>query len=430
MPRPAVAIALPREEFGAVSVQLSEAGFEPIEVASADDLEELLRVRRDVGLAILDSETDFDKTIEMYGLLHDEGRSIPALMVVAAQSMERMRLGAAGSGDEYFSRPYYPDSLRWRVEAMLIRAEVKSKAASETAEGSIIESELKGTAPEEAHHGRVVVIFNPKGGVGKTTIAVNLSAALQVLVGQRVLLIDCDTVTGHIASSLGLEDVRTVVDAWTEDLETGKNESFADIARIHRNGVSVLVMAQSPLHTEILDAKRVAEAITAARRPYNWVLVDMHPDYGPLNQGIFELADRIIVPVTPDVPCLRAACQFVDVARDLGISDHLVLVVNRANSGVSVADVERVVGMPAMARVRSAGMLFMKAANEGQSAVERFPRAKVVGDIEGLAERLMGSMDPKARMGTGLVRLFNRAWSRRKPGRSLARKKAPGVEKA
>jgi len=44
----------------------------------------------------------------------------------------------------------------------------------------------------------------------------------------------------------------------------------------------------------------VAEAITAARRSYDWVIVDMHPDYGPLNQGIFERADKIIVPVTPE----------------------------------------------------------------------------------------------------------------------------------
>src|SRR5664279_4916175 len=105
-------------------------------------------------------------------------------------------------------------------------------------------------------------------------------------------------------------------------------------------------MAESPLHTETLEPKRVADAIIAARESYDWVILDMHPDYGPLNQALFEQADRILVPVTPDVPCIRAAVQFREVAAELGIRDHLSMVINRANSGVSPSDVERVVDIP------------------------------------------------------------------------------------
>jgi pilus assembly protein CpaE len=223
---------------------------------------------------------------------------------------------------------------------------------------------------------------------------------LQVRKNQQVLLVDCDTVTGHVASSLGMENTRTVADAWTEDLNTGGCESFAEIATMHQNGVSVLVMAESPLHTEILEPKRVAEAITTACKVYDWVIVDMHPDYGPLNQVIFERADKIIVPVTPDVPAIRAAVQFREVAVELEIRDRLAMVVNRANSGVSVADMERTVGMPALAEVRSAGMLFVRAANEGRSAVERFPKEKVIEDIEVLCDKLMAD----ARLRRGEVR--------------------------
>jgi Flp pilus assembly CpaE family ATPase len=129
--------------------------------------------------------------------------------------------------------------------------------------------------------------------------------------------------------------------------------------------------------------------ISAARDSYDWVILDMHPDYGPLNQSLFRQADRILVPVTPDVPCIRAAVQFREVAVELNIRDRLTVVINRANSGVRASDVQRVVAVTAMARIRSAGMLFVRAADEGKSAVERFPTAKVVGDIEVLAERLM-----------------------------------------
>jgi len=423
--RSAVAIALPRDEFVGVSAHLSEAGYESIEIHSPEELEALLAARSDIGLAILDSENAFEQTLEMYAVLHEDGRNTPCLMAVAPRAMDRMRLaGQASSKDEYFTRPYLAESLRWRVEAILIRMETRNEAS----DGSLLKTQALVDGPAEDLHGRVVVVFNPKGGVGKTTIAMNLAAAMQLLEGQRVLLIDCDTVTGHIASSLGMERPRTVVAAWTEGLNTGIEESFATIATRHSSGVSVLVLSQSPLHTQILEPRRIVEAISTARRSFNWVFVDMHPDYGPLNQEIFALADKIIVPVTPDVPCLRAAVQFADVAVELNIRERLALVVNRANSGISVSDVERVVRMTAVARVRSAGMLFMRASNEGQSAVERFPTAKVVGDIKALAEWLTDTMNPSgARMGSGLIRVLNRAWARRKPGRSRSRHTARTV---
>jgi MinD-like ATPase involved in chromosome partitioning or flagellar assembly len=399
---------LPHLEFLAVKTHLSEAGYEAVEINTVKELERLLETRSDVGVAILDGENEFDRTLEMYSMLHADGRDVPALMVVPARTLGRMGMGGRGQvRDEYCTRPYSAESLRWRVEAMLIRVEsipnddlgvmaetdelIQSGSAEEQAElvaARAVEA-VAAEAPAEPRNGRIVIVFNPKGGVGKTTIAVNLAAALQIRRNQKVLLIDCDTITGHIASSLGLQNVQTVVDAWNHGGNgTG---SFAEIASTHESKVSVLVMAQSPLHTEILEPKRVAEAILAARATYDWVIVDMHPDYGPLNQGIFAQADKIIVPVTPDVPCIRAAVQFSGVAVELAIRDRLAMVVNRANSGVSVSDVERTVGMPALAKVRSAGMLFVKAANEGHSAVERFPGAKVVGDIEGLADRLLES---------------------------------------
>ncbi len=410
MPRSAVAIALPPAEYAAVSAQLVEAGYEPIEVSTADELEALLQVRHDIGVAILDGENEFDRTLEMYALLHDEGRNIPALMVVAVRALDRMSLaGRARVNDEYFTRPYSAESLRWRVEAMLIRAEIPVEDVS----GGVIDGDSRDATPaastdREPPRGQIVIVFNPKGGVGKTTIAVNVAAMLQIKKGQQVLLVDCDTVTGHVASSLGLENIRTVADAWTEDLNTGDAETFAEIASRHQNGVSVLVMAESPLHTEILEPKRVAEAITEACHVFDWVIVDMHPDYGPLNQVIFERADKILVPVTPDVPAIRAAVQLREVAVELDIRDRLAMVVNRANSGVSVADMERTVGMPALAEVRSAGMLFVRAANEGRSAVERFPKEKVIEDIESLVDRMMATRDSgEAKSGQGFMGIFS-----------------------
>ena len=73
----------------------------------------------------------------------------------------------------------------------------------------------------------------------------------------------------------------------------------------------------------------------------------------------------------------------------MGIADRLALIVNRANSGVSVADMERTVGMPALALIRSGGLLFVRAANEGRTVIEMFPKEKITEDFDALAERLV-----------------------------------------
>ena len=409
MARQAIVVALPHDEQVAVVRELTDAGFETLAVSGPEELEGILNAHREVGVAILDGESDFDRSLEFYSLLHDGDRDIPALMVVSPRALDRLAGAAtkADINDEFFTRPYSTDSLRWRIEAMLIRS-----VTIDDGSGPVLQSGGDFESESWSKRATIVSIFNPKGGVGKTTTALNLAAALQVRMGLKVMLIDADTVTGHIATSLGLESVTTVVDAWTEDLEEDRSErSLIDIATQHQNGLTVCVLTASPLNTEILVPQQVGDAIRAARRGFDFIIVDMHPSYSPLNQEIFERSDRILIPVTPDVPALRAAVQMCDVALELGVRDKLALVVNRANSGVSVADMEKTVGMPAMALIRSGGLLFVRAANEGRSVVEQYPKEKVTEDFEILAHKLVGiefQATDKATTAKQAFRIFNR----------------------
>jgi pilus assembly protein CpaE len=254
----------------------------------------------------------------------------------------------------------------------------------------------------------IVAVFNPKGGVGKTTIATNLASVLQTRRGNDVLLIDADTVTGHVTTSLGIDGVRTLADSWRDQLDGGPRESLPEIASAHPSGMRVAALTSSPLDTDILDPERVAETITAARRGVDFIVVDLHPSYGKLNDAIFKVADRVLVPVTPDVPAIRAAVQLVDYAAELGVRERLSLVINRANSGVGVADIERTVGMSSIALIRSGGLLFVRAANEGRTLIELFPRERITEDFDGLADRVLGTPIPAPAMKVPFG-LFNRA---------------------
>ncbi len=403
MARPGIAIALPIAEASPVASELREAGFTSITIQHPDELEALLENRHDIAVAILDGETDFDQSLEYYGLLRDAGRTIPALMVVSPKTLDRLTANPTASSvdDEYFTRPYSAESLRWRVEAMCIRSQTVDDGSGPILQGGPVDSD------SWARRATVIAVFNPKGGVGKTTVATNLASVLQLRRSQSVLLLDADTVTGHVTTSLGIEASRTVVDSWIDQQEGGPAETFLDLAAAHPSGMRVVSLTSSPLHTEILEPERVADAISIARRGFDFVVVDLHPSYSPLNQAIFEKADKILVPVTPDVPAIRAAVQLSGVAAELGIRDRLALVINRANSGVSVADMEKTVGMPAMSQIRSGGLLFVRAANEGRTVIEMFPKEKITEDFDALADRIVGTEPSTAPQKVGFG-IFNR----------------------
>jgi pilus assembly protein CpaE len=406
--RPAVAILMADPERSAVDDVLTDAGFDTIQLAPGSAIAEAFSSKNQTIVAVVDVAGD-PEAIAANVAEARRGRSGHLSVLFLAGEAELDGLEAAGidENDEIVLRPWSVDALRWRIEAMAIRAQVPTSQTSDAVlSGGHVNAEWTPAAP-------VFAVFNPKGGVGKTTVATNLAAVLQLRKQMQVLLIDGDTVTGHVGLSLGMSGGRSAADSWADEEAGYPHESLLDIAETHSSGIKVVSLATDPLRHPTLKGERVGDAIAEARHLVDAIVVDLHPSYSEVNLAVFALADRILVPVTPDLPAMRAAIQLKEVAVEVGVRDRLSLVINRANSGVTVKDMEETMGLQAMAHIRSAGMHFVWSSNAGMTLIDKFPRHPATQDFEHLAERLiavhMGAPMPEpAKAGSLLKNLFGR----------------------
>jgi chromosome partitioning protein len=158
--------------------------------------------------------------------------------------------------------------------------------------------------------GTIYAIANQKGGVGKTTTAVNLAACLAEA-GQRSLLVDLDP-QANATSGLGEKPNGTS----SYDLLDGA--PVAEIAKPTRFGNLELVPAKPDLAGAAVELARHAEgerylqgSLAAARDRYGFVFLDCPPSFGPLTVNALAAADRVIVPVQAEYYALEGLSQLL-----------------------------------------------------------------------------------------------------------------------
>lgn len=160
---------------------------------------------------------------------------------------------------------------------------------------------------------RVLALSNQKGGVGKTTTAVNLSAALATA-GQRVLLVDMDP-QGNATSGLGLDQSALAMGVYDVLLDLREVEDV--VVRTSVDGLSLLpatadlVGAEMELVDERGRERRLRRALAAARPFYDWILIDCPPSLGLLTLNALAAADRVLVPLQAEYYAMEGLSQLL-----------------------------------------------------------------------------------------------------------------------
>ena len=176
-----------------------------------------------------------------------------------------------------------------------------------------ITAPLNTNVPGSAPPGRIIAVANQKGGVGKTTTAINLATALAA-VGKRVLVVDLDP-QGNASTGLGIESARREVG--TYNLLLGEIDLAAATMETPVPGLSVIpsTMDLSAAELELVDLdnreRRLRDAIRAAANRHDYVLIDCPPALGLLTLNGLVAADSVLVPLQCEFLALEGLSQLV-----------------------------------------------------------------------------------------------------------------------
>jgi pilus assembly protein CpaE len=231
-----------------------------------------------------------------------------------------------------------------------------------------------------------VSVFAPKGGVGKTTIAVNMAVAIRQQTRAEVLLFDADVGVGNVTSVLDVPYRLGLADLADSPPEEWTDAAFEQATSTHtETGVRVMTWGNDPAESERVTVDLLLAALRWARDHHSYVIVDNHPGYDDRTMAMLAVSSEIFLVVTPEVGAIRNSAQFLELARELGLGNVVRVVVNRANHGISLDDMATSLGLPISATVVSAGPKAVIASNEGKPIVTKFPRERIADDLHGVA---------------------------------------------
>jgi pilus assembly protein CpaE len=221
--------------------------------------------------------------------------------------------------------------------------------------------------------GHVYAIFSPRGGSGKTTLAVNLAAQHAMEQPERTALLDLSLTFGHAAVLLDLEPETSLAAVPFESLNDFDRRTLGQYMVEHSTGLQLLVAGTRPEEGEVVTAAHVRAALGTMKRQFSATFVDCGSAFDEPTIAALEMADRVIVVCTPELNTLRdiRECQRVfgeiirlDMKRVSFVFNH-----NQPFAVLGREQFESALEQPMTFELPHAGEAAYKAANRGEPLV-------------------------------------------------------------
>ena len=304
---------------------------------------------------------------------------VPILVLTAEADLEGKITAFDSGADDYLNKPFAPEELTARIAALLRR----SQASNGTGVGM--------DGGKQAH---VLAVHSLRGGIGSTTLAVNLALALRNLWGAPTLLVDLALLSGHVNLFLDKRVKHNWASLQGYELEDIDDQLLDSLIQEHKSGLHFIAAPRSPSESELVSLEAVSHTLMLLSPSYDYIVIDLPHDFGDFTLEILDRADVILSLVAPELAALRAAAQSIDTYDKLGYElDNVELVLNRTfeEPGVDPMDIFRALQHSIGQELPYGGARCVQAINNGKPLVNENSKDALSQAIEDLAYKVSKS---------------------------------------
>lgn len=342
-----------------------DADVEIVEMADLAAVPAFVR-RSGGGLVVAGPAVALDEAIDLAGALADDRASV--VVVASALSTGIVRRAMRSGVSDVLGEDDDPDEAASSLRAALAGL-----------------PEPEPVAEDGERYGTVVTIFGTKGGVGKSTVATNLAAALAGA-GVRTIIADLDLQFGDVGIMVGLAPDRTIYDA-VQDFDSLDEEMLAGFLTPHPSGFRALLAPVRPEEAEAVTPERIARILELLRHMADVVIVDTAGAFDEVVLAALDGSDVVYAVATLDVPSVKNTRVSLQKLAQHGYNGTTVRVVlNRADSKVwlQIPDVEKTIERAVVARIPS-DRVVPRSVNRGVPVVLDEPHSAVAKSLVALA---------------------------------------------
>jgi pilus assembly protein CpaE len=241
-----------------------------------------------------------------------------------------MRRAMLAGARDFLTKPPSVDELTGAIRrAGKMAFEERAKAATLSGHGG-------GAAAAQAQTGKVIVVYSPKGGGGATTLAVNLAVTLHNE-ETPVALVDANLQFGDVAVFMN-EQVRNSILDLAQRADELEAEVVRDVMVNHNaSGVKILAAPMRPEYAENVTGEQFAKVLKFMRSMYSYIVVDASSTLTDVVLAAMDASDLIVLITTQEIPAIKNARLYLDLADVLNIHRRRILfVMNRFDKRIGI----------------------------------------------------------------------------------------------
>ena len=266
------------------------------------------------------------------GAIRREVPFVQIIMMSVQSEADYLRRSMMAGASDFLTKPFGSDELVASIRRVYdMSAHLRAIPATQMAK-------LEAAAAEPKDLGQLVAVYSPKGGVGCTTVAINLAVGIQMIEpDSKVALVDCNLQFGDVGVSLNLRANRTITDLVDHIGELDLDLVESVMTKHDASGVQVLLSPAKPEDADLVSADHVRRVLESMKQLYDYIIVDLGSRLQDLELGVFDLANRIILVTAPDVPSVKDVRYFFELVEALEYPhEKLLLVLNKSDTRTGV----------------------------------------------------------------------------------------------